>query len=307
MESLSHDQYGFPLIYRREELTRLQSEIKLPDEIVDLIRTYFGAASNLYARIPLKKLHDIYNSQNNPVSQECFLQVADLISHEQHHYTILGREVFHPDEAPSQSMDRELVAEHLYAVGDAYYYETEELQDGVQYYIPPKEEFLRYTDDYYVEKTPQYLAMVCFLRRNQRKLPCPPEEIAEELHLQMTMGDDYRSMTDNARRLGVRFDNKQDFYAFLELLVNMCRHTRQFNRRGHTPAECNVPSVNIDVIAGGYEYEGDYEDGFTKTVKLLRTVLDKPQSNAFSGAPSRNAPCPCGSGRKYKNCCGKGK
>ena len=28
------------------------------------------------------------------------------------------------------------------------------------------------------------------------------------------------------------------------------------------------------------------------------------QSNPATGAPGRNAPCPCGSGRKYKKCCG---
>ena len=26
---------------------------------------------------------------------------------------------------------------------------------------------------------------------------------------------------------------------------------------------------------------------------------------AFQVAPSRNAPCPCGSGKQYKRCCGK--
>lgn len=28
---------------------------------------------------------------------------------------------------------------------------------------------------------------------------------------------------------------------------------------------------------------------------------------AIASAPSRNGPCPCGSGRKYKNCYGKKK
>lgn len=30
-----------------------------------------------------------------------------------------------------------------------------------------------------------------------------------------------------------------------------------------------------------------------------------PVSKTTPGAPGRNQPCPCGSGKKYKHCCGK--
>lgn len=307
MHIQTHDEYGFPLVFKKERLAQMQAEISLSAETIDLLRSYFGAASNFYAKLPLRKLYEIYNSQNSQISEEAFLQVADLISHEQHHYAILGREVFWEDEDPSSPMERELVAEHLYAVSDDFYYEAEAHQEGITYYIPPKEEFLKYADDFYFEITPQYTAMLRYLRNRQCKLHCPPEEVADDLHLAMTIGDDYKSMTDNARRLGVCFDDKKDFYTYLELLVDMCHHTRQFNRRGHTPAECNVPAADIDIIAAGIEYEGKYDDALIKAAQLLRTALDRPISNTISGAPSRNAPCPCGSGRKYKNCCGKGK
>ena len=32
-----------------------------------------------------------------------------------------------------------------------------------------------------------------------------------------------------------------------------------------------------------------------------------PTNKAMPGAPGRNQPCPCGSGKKYKHCCGAGK
>ena len=31
-----------------------------------------------------------------------------------------------------------------------------------------------------------------------------------------------------------------------------------------------------------------------------------PVNKATPGAAGRNQPCPCGSGKKYKHCCGKG-
>lgn len=306
MNNSTHDGYGFPLVYEKTALAQMQAEINLPAETIELIRRYFAAAANLYARIPLRKLYDIYISQNEPLSESDFLQVAELISHEQHHYAVLGRDVFWGDAEPSQPMDRELVASHLYEIGYDYYYEAEARQEGIKYYIPSKEELLNYADEWYIEYTPQVAAMERYLRSSQRKLHCPITDVIDDLNLAMTMGDDYAAMTNDARRLGVRFDNEQSFRTFLRLLIDMCRHTRQFARRGHTPEECHAPAENIDLIAAGIEYEGEHEDGLTKSAKLLRAAFDKPQANTLSGAPSKNAPCPCGSGRKYKNCCGKG-
>lgn len=306
MNNATHDEYGFPLVYKKTALARMQAKISLPTETIELIRRYFAAAANLYARIPLRKLYDIYISQNAHISESDFLQVTELISHEHHHYAVLGQEVFWEDAVPSQSIDRELVASHLYEIGYDYYYEAEAQQAGITYYIPSKEELLNYADEWYIEWTPQVAAVERYLRNSQRKLHCPIADVIDDLHLAMTMGNDYAAMVNDARRLGVRFDSKQSFRTFLRLLIDMCRHTRQFARRGHTPEECHALAENIDLIAAGIEYEGEYEDSLTKSAELLRAVLGKPATKTVSGTPSKNAPCPCGSGRKYKNCCGKG-
>jgi len=52
-----------------------------------------------------------------------------------------------------------------------------------------------------------------------------------------------------------------------------------------------------------YEYEDEEYDDDEE--EILDTVVLKPPTVARSGKVSRNAPCPCGSGKKYKNCCGK--
>ncbi len=36
----------------------------------------------------------------------------------------------------------------------------------------------------------------------------------------------------------------------------------------------------------------------------LETVLNKPKTTTFEKKPNRNGPCSCGSGKKYKKCCG---
>ena len=39
-------------------------------------------------------------------------------------------------------------------------------------------------------------------------------------------------------------------------------------------------------------------------INELNAILNKPVTTTFDKTPSRNDPCPCGSGKKYKKCCG---
>lgn len=46
-------------------------------------------------------------------------------------------------------------------------------------------------------------------------------------------------------------------------------------------------------------------DAVAEDVKELDAVLNKPTTQRFEITPERNDPCTCGSGKKYKKCCGK--
>ena len=41
-----------------------------------------------------------------------------------------------------------------------------------------------------------------------------------------------------------------------------------------------------------------------ENISELDAVLNKPKTQRFEKVPERNAPCLCGSGKKYKKCCG---
>lgn len=302
----NYDAYGFPETLGTGALAALREAIALTDETVDCLRDYFRAGANLYAIIPLWKLHEIYNQQNQPIAEDAFLQAAELFAHEpRHHFTVVGREVYHPEEQNASDRDREILAEYIYMLGDDDYYEMEEAQNGRLWYIPPREELLKYADDDYVESTPQYEALIRYLKRKQRKLDCPAEEIAFEVHLSIAVSADYANSVDCARQLGVSFDYKSEFLEFLEILIDLRQHTRLAELRGHTPAECNWPREITAAVAEEIQWEGKYTDPLEKMGSLLRGICRESTATTVSGTPSKNAPCPCGSGRKYKNCCGK--
>ena len=56
----------------------LISECTLSKETQDLLYRYFAAAANLYGVIEIGKLLKIYNSQNEPVSEEDFLSFVEI-------------------------------------------------------------------------------------------------------------------------------------------------------------------------------------------------------------------------------------
>ncbi|MBL4911072.1 MAG: SEC-C domain-containing protein [Alteromonadaceae bacterium] len=41
-----------------------------------------------------------------------------------------------------------------------------------------------------------------------------------------------------------------------------------------------------------------------ENIDELSVILNKPTTTRFEKTPSRNDPCSCGSGKKYKKCCG---
>ena len=48
----------------------------MTDEVKQLLEDYFSATANLYGIIPLWKFLEIYNSQNEPITEEEFKQLA---------------------------------------------------------------------------------------------------------------------------------------------------------------------------------------------------------------------------------------
>jgi SWIM/SEC-C metal-binding protein len=48
----------------------------------------------------------------------------------------------------------------------------------------------------------------------------------------------------------------------------------------------------------------DSSEGAVESIGQLTILLNKNETVTLSQVPERNAPCSCGSGKKYKKCCG---
>jgi len=154
-------------------------------------------------------------------------------------------------------------------------------QIGKPRYLPDKAEFLKYIDFGYREPEKPYADLKKYILTH--KLTTRGEGIDGvdgdllDLHEFLRFGITFSEAFDYFALRGYEFKNEKMVNGFAKLLMSVNNNTRMYNNGGHTPNE----------IAEHFERK---KSNFLpeKTIKV-----------------ERNAPCPCGSGLKYKKCHGK--
>ena len=150
---------------------------------------------------------------------------------------------------------------------------------GKPRYTPARDELLKYSEWDYYEITPQLTA----LKARLSELIPDPESVLdtiEEIHDMSAVGVRMQEYFDLLDAAGVVFDNNEQANVTIRLIVDVQNNTRLWSNYGHTPSELT---------------------GVRKS-NLLPFPSVHPLRVQKTG---RNEPCPCGSGKKFKNCCGK--
>ena len=137
---------------------------------------------------------------------------------------------------------------------------------------------------------------------------------------------------DDLDRMGMTFKGIDDIQRFLTLFTNLSNHSRMQSNRGHTPEEiramhppekCVPKSITFGpnitkAFRSGTMDVSEYrkavaqmdlpsEDLRASMLAQLDKIPAKPINTPTQPKTKvgRNAPCPCGSGKKYKKCCGR--
>lgn len=284
--------------FTQEELDELYELVPLDIDTIDLIHTYMDAANRLYGLISLKDLRDIYNSQNPPVDATSFIKAAALIAHGKNDYEVLERAGV-PVDTPDEMLEAGIIAADYLFVEDADQ-AIEELgrqQSRKPLKVLPKSEFLKFADPCYYPSTPQRTAMLKYLQRRESTLAISAEDFCLALQEIIVVDAPAREMLNIVQREGLSFNKRWDIGEYMTLYQELNNHTHKHANRGHTPDELSAMS---NVGRKRAERLAPIEN----QLSLFDAPPAKPQLTLV-GKPPRNAPCPCGSGRKYKNCCGK--
>lgn len=280
-----------------EELEAMYALIPLKKSVIKNIQRYFDAASRLYGLIPLDKLYEIYNSQNIPVSREAFFMVAAVSAQEEQQYVFTQHGVLLRENISGDLDALELAAEYLFYEDDSIAYnQLCRKQKNKEFKILPKAEFLRYTTPSGHPVTPQYTALLAFFRQKEAKLTESVQKICHSVQNILMLDATVQEILNFLKPYGFTVDRKTELPEFEKLVKDLEQCTPKHAHRGHTPEEMFAMGKQGLKLAERNAPEGQ--------VCLINEPAGKP-ALTLVGKPPRNAPCPCGSGRKYKNCCGK--
>jgi hypothetical protein len=238
-----------------------------------LVVAYINAVINLYGVCKPEKLIEIFNDQNDKKLTELeFMEIYGVQS---------GRERVY-------SMNRG------YLIGDYFDYSTEEEFEELlertkdkPYYVPDKAEFLKYSDSGYYENIPQLSQLKAFVLQNLCKDEKLVEYLVDDIQLACSMEAPMEEIMGEFERRGIHFQKKEQLQKLIPLLIDVCNHTRIWSNRGYTPNE-------LGRISGRAVHE-----------QAAPSNLLFFGQQAVSVKVGRNDPCTCGSGKKYKKCCGK--
>jgi len=73
----------------------------------------------------------------------------------------------------------------------------------------------------------------------------------------------------------------------------------------HVQTEERLKEVTSIFEENGWKYTIGLERDKPEDITDLERLLNPPKRKIAEKKVGRNEPCPCGSGKKYKNCCGK--
>lgn len=286
-----------PRIYAESTLKRMYAKLGLPNEAVELLHRYFDAFVNLYFVLPLKDAQYIINRyEPGLATQEQLLAFAEIARHEQHSYFVLGKETVFPGEAPDEPIDRQIIEQSLYYEVDAYC-ELLEDQKGKPLYIPKRSELLEYSDEWHYTPTAQSEAMLRFfmgeMKLNEEDARFAIEEI---VMLTRMFHEPMNEILGVLETYGMYLSSAQ-FSRFEDLYCELRGNIRLPSNKGFTPRE----------LVSMFSKNGKPSDARlgVQALRAFRGAAAPPKPTAAeSKKVGRNDPCPCGSGRKYKKCCG---
>lgn len=241
-------------------------------ERFDLVIKYCVACSNLYGIVPVAKIVEIFNEQNE--EETCIEEIlAD--------YHNLGlRVVFF--ELQGEYLVHEAIE------GEEEFNNLLDEQSDKPYYVPAKEDLLKYAEDDYFERNEAYENLKAYIVANVLEDEAEAEELCSDLQLACCFGEGPADALNQFLARDIEFANEQQVYEIGELISELNNTTRMWDNRGYTPDEMHKLGLAEEAP------------------RMVGMMPPKQTTYVREGKKiGRNDKCPCGSGKKYKHCCGR--
>lgn len=280
-----------------EKISKKESFVK-QRERVSCLMEYAMAAANLYGVIEMTKLVEIINSQTD--LNTTLEELTDVYSWRE---MLRGCQMFCCQDG---FVTDELFGDNIFGIQEDY--KKLLAQQGVKpYYVPEKEEFLSYANTLHTEKNKSYEAMHSFWVTKMEQEAEKAEDICNELQLQIRNGAQTQQIFDELDKKKIVFPDDAAIQEFTHYLMDMYNNTRLRENRGFTPVEIETDAPGNSVYSQETYEQIQNLGQISQQISAESKIVPFPTVRREEKKVYPNDPCPCGSGKKYKKCCGRNK
>lgn len=203
-----------------------------------------------------------------------------------------------------------------YLVYDGEFKMLLDIQREKEFYIPNYREVLDFAEHRYLSQEPAYKKLREFFQRELKLSYREVDDAAAEVWDAFSGDEDFQDVLQYVLDEYGDFVDDRKLEKLVQLLQNANNHTRRLIHRGHTPDEMMWEAVK----EGKFKENMVVVPGSTNAATLLQSASEELESMGvrvdFNGNAAvlpntagkkiyPNDPCPCGSGKKYKKCCGR--
>lgn len=200
---------------------------------------------------------------------------------------------------------------------DNFYLELEKSQEAFSFYMPTTKEIAALAQYRYLKDEPSYKALYSFLREELKQQASYAHYWCDVAYNNFNMGDSVDKLVEALAAGGLSFADDEQKNKFKALAKTASEEgTRMYCLRGHTLKEMNlIPQAPQAVLPYANHFQPDSNLGWdinkAEAVEIPMPASFGAPTNDRVGAKAKkvypNDPCPCGSGKKYKKCCGRKK
>lgn len=230
----------------------------------------------IYGVAPAKIVHRMYRKQYK-IGYKEFLDIFGQIPEEDRSCVIC---------------ENKIISKAFYDNGE--YIGIERGAEGIQYYIPEKSEIRDYVKNGYPSEEACYKKLRVFMIKDLQLEEWYVEALLADIWGYINMGYGLSTIMDVIEDEEIIFPSQSVSIRFSSIISEIQSRSRRLVLRGNRQEE---------VLRGNYRVnEKTHLESPTCEITALNAESDKPSTKIYP-----NDPCPCGSGKKYKKCCGRRK
>ena len=263
------------------EVVAVYNEINTPEfqtlrSQVNWLKDCLVMVSYLYVSAPAQTVYEMFKQKKGfDIGYDKFIELYHTI--------------------PEKACICELVDDQLIlksALINNIYKDIERRQGGRKFYIPSVEEVMDYSRNGYPTRSASYQKLGRFLMDEMKVSDAVKDQALFFIYKECSMDGRMSAIMENLGQKGIQFNDEQ-LEKFTKLIMDANNNTRMLEFRGYTPNEI---SGAVWPFATGKPHTA-MPNSFVPTAA--------PMQPASTRKIYPNDPCPCGSGKKYKKCCGR--